>query len=169
MPIDPAHPWPLIAVRKEQSMSPIRWDPFRDLLSLQERMNKLFEDSLVRSTGKLGEAAQSTWTPVVDILEQDEAIILKAELPGVLLEDVDLQIKDDVLILKGERRFQKDAKKENYHRVERSYGNFSRSFTLPGIVDQAEISAKLKDGILEVKLPKARSIASKPIPIEIKK
>jgi HSP20 family protein len=142
------------------TMSPIRWDPFRDLLSLQERMNKLFEDSLVRSTGKLGEIAQSTWTPVVDILEKEDEIVLKAELPGVLLEDVDLQIKDDVLILKGERRFQKDTKKENYHRVERSYGIFSRSFTLPGIVDQAEISAKHKDGILEVKLPKARSIAS---------
>jgi len=129
----------------------------------------LFEDSLVRSTGKMGDIAQSTWTPVVDILEKEDAIILKAELPGVLLEDVDLQIKNDVLILKGERRFQSEAKKENYHRVERSYGVFSRSFTLPGIVDQAEISAKLKDGILEVKLPKARSVASKSIPIEIKK
>lgn len=150
-------------------MAPIRWDPFQDLLSLQERMNKLFEDSMVRSTSKIGEPSQGTWTPVVDILEKEDAIILKAELPGVLLEDVDLQIKDDVLVLKGERRFEKDAKKENYHRVERSYGIFSRSFTLPGIVDQAGISAKLKDGILEVKLPKARAIDSKPIPIEIRK
>jgi HSP20 family protein len=69
----------------------------------------------------------------------------------------------------GERRFEKDARKENYHRVERSYGTFSRSFTLPGTVDQSGISAKLKDGILEVKLPKARSVESKPIPIEIRK
>jgi HSP20 family protein len=150
-------------------MAPIRWDPFQDLLSLQERMNKLFEDSLVRSTSKIGEASQGTWMPVVDILEKEDAIILKAELPGVLLDDVDLQIKDDVLVLKGERRFEKDAKKENYHRVERSYGVFSRSFTLPGIVDQTGISAKLIDGILEVKLPKARANESKPIPIEIKK
>jgi HSP20 family protein len=150
-------------------MAPIRWDPFQDLLSLQERMNRLFEDSLVRSTSKIGEVSQGTWTPLVDILEKEDAIILKAELPGVLLVDVDLQIKDDVLVLKGERRFEKDAKKENYHRVERSYGIFSRSFTLPGIVDQTGISAKLKDGILEVKLPKARAIESKPIPIEIKK
>ncbi len=150
-------------------MPPIRWDPFRDLLSLQERMNKLFEDSLVRSTSKLGEISQGTWTPVVDILEKEDAIILKAELPGVRLDDVDLQIKDDTLVLKGERRFEKDARKENYHRVERSYGTFSRSFTLPGTVDQSGISAKLKDGLLEVKLPKARSVESKPIPIEIKK
>ncbi|MEK6683555.1 MAG: Hsp20/alpha crystallin family protein [Nitrospirota bacterium] len=150
-------------------MPPIRWDPFRDRLSLQERMNKLFEDSLVRSTSQLGEIPQGTWTPVVDILEKEDAIILKAELPGVRLEDVDLQIKDDTLVLKGERRFENDARKENYHRVERSYGTFSRSFTLPGTVDQSGISAKLKDGILEVHLPKARSVESKPIPIEIKK
>ncbi|HTN42493.1 MAG TPA: Hsp20/alpha crystallin family protein [Nitrospiria bacterium] len=150
-------------------MPPIRWDPFRDLLSLQERMNKLFEDSLVRSSSQLGDSSEGTWTPVVDILEKDDAIILKAELPGVRLDDVDLQIKDDVLILKGERHFEKETKKENYHRIERSYGTFSRSFTLPGIVDQSGISAKLKDGILEVKLPKARSTESKPIPIEIKK
>jgi len=150
-------------------MPPIRWDPFRDLLSLQERMNKLFEDSLVRSTSQLGDASEGAWTPVVDILEKDDAILLKAELPGVRLEDVDLQIKDDVLILKGERQFEKETRKENYHRIERSYGTFSRSFTLPGIVDQTGISAKLKDGILEVKLPKARSMESKPIPIEIKK
>lgn len=150
-------------------MPPIRWDPFRDLLSLQERMNKLFEDSLVRSTSQLGDASEGAWTPVVDILEKDDAIILKAELPGVRLEDVDLQIKDDVLILKGQRKFEKETKKENYHRIERSYGTFSRSFTLPGIVDQSGISAKLKDGILEVKLPKARTLESKPIPIEIKK
>jgi HSP20 family protein len=132
-------------------------------------MNKLFEDSLVRSTSQHGDASESTWTPVVDILEKNDAIILKAELPGVRLEEVDLQIKDDVLILKGERQFEKETKKENYHRIERSYGTFSRSFTLPGIVDQSGISAKLKDGILEVKLPKARSMESKPIPIEIKK
>jgi HSP20 family protein len=132
-------------------------------------MNKLFEDSLVRSSSQLGDSSEGTWTPVVDILEKDDAIILKAELPGVRLDDVDLQIKDDVLILKGERHFEKETKKENYHRIERSYGTFSRSFTLPGIVDQSGISAKLKDGILEVKLPKARSTESKPIPIEIKK
>lgn len=150
-------------------MALMRWDPFRDLLSLQERMNKLFEDSLVRSANKPGEISQSTWTPPVDILERDDDITLKAELPGVQLEEVDLQIKDDILTLKGERRFEKETKKENYHRVERSYGIFSRSFTLPSSVDQAGIRAKLKDGILEVKLPKARSVESKPIPIEIKK
>lgn len=150
-------------------MPPIRWDPFRDLLSLQERMNKLFEDSLVRSNSQPGDSSEATWTPVVDILEKNDAIILKAELPGVRLEKVELQIKDDVLILKGQRQFETQAKKDNYHRIERSYGTFSRSFTLPGIVDQSGISAKLVDGILEVVLPKARAMGSKSIPIEIKK
>lgn len=147
-------------------MALIRWDPFRDLLSLQEQMNKLFEDSLVRSSNQPGEITHSTWTPPVDILEKETEILLKAELPGVQLRDVDLQVKDDILTLKGERRFEKQAKKENYHRVERFYGVFSRSFTLPSTVDQAGIQAKFKDGILEVKIPKVRS---KPIPIEIKK
>lgn len=149
-------------------MALIRWDPFRDLLSLQERMNKLFEDSLVRPPGLPAETAQSTWTPAVDILEKDDEIILKAELPGILLDDVDLQVRDDILNLTGKRRFEKVAKKENYHRVERSYGVFSRSFTLPSSVDQNKIQAKLKDGILEVKIPKLRSI-DQPIPIEVKK
>lgn len=150
-------------------MPPFRWDPFRDLLSLQERMNKLFEDSLVRTAYRPGEASQSTWTPPVDILEKDDEIILKAELPGVRLEDVDLQIKDDILTLKGERRFEKDQKKENFHRVERSYGLFSRSFSLPGTIDQTGIRAKLRDGILEVRLPKAQSPTASSIPIEINK
>ena len=150
-------------------MALIRWDPFRDLLSLQERMNKLFEDSLVRTPGPPGEAAQSTWTPAVDILEKDDEIILNAELPGVLLEDVDLQVRDDILNLTGKRRFEKAAKQENYHRVERSYGVFSRSFTLPSSVDPNKIQAKLKDGILEVKIPKVRSMDHQPIPIEVKK
>ncbi len=150
-------------------MAPIRWDPFRDLLSLQERMNKLFEDSMVRTASRAGETSQSTWTPAVDILEKEAEIILKAELPGVILEDVDLQIKDDILTLRGERRFDKETKKENYHRIERSYGLFSRSFTLPSIVDQAGIRARFKDGILEVKLPKGGSVDQKPIPIEVKK
>ncbi|HEY4485078.1 MAG TPA: Hsp20/alpha crystallin family protein [Nitrospiria bacterium] len=150
-------------------MALTQWDPFRDLLSLQERMNKMFEDSLVRTAGKPGEAAQGAWAPAVDILEKEDEIILKAELPGILLEGIDLQVKDDILTLRGERQFEKDAKKENYHRIERSYGAFTRSFTLPSTVDQAGIRAKLKDGILEVKLPKAQAAETKAIPIEIRK
>jgi len=149
-------------------MALTRWDPFRDLLSLQERMNKLFEDSLSRSATPGQDLPMSAWSPAVDILEKEDEIILKAELPGIALEDVDLQIRDDALILRGERHFDKETKKENYHRVERAYGSFSRSFTLPSIVDQSGIKAKLKDGILEVKLPKVPTVKPKAIPIEVK-
>lgn len=146
-------------------MGLMKWDPFNDLLSLQERMNRLFEESLGRATGGEQGATVTSWSPAVDILEEKDEIILRAELPGIALEDVDLQIKDDVLVLRGERQFEQEAKKENYHRVERAYGAFSRSFKLPSIVDRDKIKAKLKDGILEVVLPKTRKIEPRSIPI----
>ncbi len=150
-------------------MALTRWDPFRDLLSLQERMNKLFEDSIARSNSPAADPGVGTWSPAVDIIEKGDELILRAEVPGIALEDVDLQVHDDTLVMLGERRFEKEAKNENYHRIERAYGTFSRSFTLPGIIDQANIKAKLKDGILEVHLPKAQSAKPTAIPIEIKK
>jgi HSP20 family protein len=150
-------------------MALTRWDPFRDLLSLQERMNKLFEDSLARSSSPAGESAAGTWSPPVDIIEKEDEILLRAELPGIDLQNVDLQVHDDTLVLRGERQFDKETKKENYHRIERAYGTFSRSFTLPSSVDQGSIKAKLKDGILEVHLPKVQSAKPRPIPINVKK
>jgi HSP20 family protein len=149
-------------------MGLIKWDPFSDLLSLQDRMNRLFEESLGRTPSGELDAPVTAWTPAVDILEEKDEIVLRAELPGISLEDVDLQMKDDVLVLRGERRFEQETKKENYHRVERAYGTFSRSFKLPGIVDREKIKAKLKDGVLEVKLPKTQG-GSRSIPIDSKK
>jgi HSP20 family protein len=147
-------------------MPRIQWDdPFRDLLSLQERMNRLFEDSLARTATPEEEQPVGTWWPAVDILEKEREIILKAELPGLALEEVDLQIQDDILVMRGERHFDQETKKENYHRVERAYGAFSRSFKLTTIIDKSRIKAKLKDGILEVKLPKIVKLRSRPIPI----
>ncbi len=150
-------------------MSSVRWDPFRDLLSLQERMNNLFEESLGRSPDISTELSEGTWSPPVDILEKIDEIVLKAEVPGVKLDDVTLEIKNDILTLTGTRHLGQENKKENYHRIERSYGTFSRSFSLPGIVNQSGIQAKLKDGLLEVRLPKAEKGLEKPIPIEIRK
>lgn len=150
-------------------MSSVRWDPFRDLLSLQERMNNLFEESLGRTTDSSTRVTEGTWSPPVDILEKEDEIILKAEVPGVKLDDVTLEIKNDVLTLTGTRHLGQKNQQENYHRIERSYGNFSRSFLLPGIVDMSKIQAKLKDGLLEVRLPKAKSSRAQPIPIEIRK
>ncbi|MBI5746755.1 MAG: Hsp20/alpha crystallin family protein [Nitrospirae bacterium] len=148
------------------NINTMRWEPFMDLLSLQEKMNKLFEDSVSPHAGKGAEIPTGTWYPAVDILETDKDIVIKVELPGIDLSDVNLEIADNMLSLRGERRFEKDTKKENYHKVERSYGSFHRSFTLPGSVDQAKINAKLKDGILEVKLPKVENLKPKQIPVE---
>jgi HSP20 family protein len=130
-------------------------------------MNRLFEDSLARSATQGQEASTGTWTPAVDILEKEDEIILKAELPGIALEEVDLEVRDNTLILRGERHLDKETKKDSYHRLERAYGSFSRSFLLPSTVDQNGIKAKLKDGILEVKLPKVSAMKPKAISIEI--
>lgn len=147
-------------------MTLVRWDPFRDLLSLQDRMNRLFEENLTRN--KVFEEALTTgrWSPVVDIYETDESVILKVELPGMTKDDITIEINENNLILKGERTFQKDIKEENYHRIERSYGTFSRSFTLPDTVDRDNVNANFKDGILEITIPKIEG--AKPKQIEIK-
>jgi HSP20 family protein len=146
-------------------MARIRWDPFRDLLTLQDRMNRLFEDSLTRN--KVYEESLTTgiWSPPVDIYETGDAIFLKAELAGLTKNDVMIEIKDSNLILRGERKFEKDIKEENYHRIERSYGAFSRTFTLPQTVDAAKVTATFKDGLLEIMIPKTKEARPKQIEI----
>lgn len=145
-------------------MALVKWDPFRDILSFQDRMSRLFEDMM----GKRFEEGVSltTWTPPVDIYETDSDIVLKAELPGVKIQDVDLQVRDNLLVVRGERKFEKDVKEENYHRIERVYGSFQRAFTLPTLIRQDGIKATLKDGILEVILPKAEVAKPRQIKIE---
>lgn len=145
-----------------------RWDPFRDMTSLQERMNKLFEDSLMRSRGAEHELPMGAWTPPVDIYETDEKVVLRADLPGVDLQDIDLRIEDNTLILRGERKFAREEKQEDFLRIERSYGAFQRTFRLPGSVDQERIKATHRDGVLEVTLLKSESTRPRQIKVEIK-
>jgi HSP20 family protein len=153
-------------------MAIVRWEPFRDLVSLQERMNRLFDESF-RSRAGAGAgqddewALGGTWAPAVDIYEQDGNIVLKAELPGVDPKDVDIRVENNVLTLRGERKLENDVKKENYHRVERTYGSFSRSFTLPNVVDTEKIKAEYKDGVLRVVLPKREEAKPKQISINV--
>ncbi len=149
-------------------MAMVKWDPFRDLVSIQDRMNKLFEQTLSRSSRSDEAAAATTWTPPVDIYETPETIVIKAELPGVAREDVDIQIQDNALVLRGERRFAKEVKEESYLRIERAYGPFHRSFTLPATVQQDKVRAVLRDGVLELELPKADSAKSKRITIDVR-
>ena len=149
-------------------MAIVRWDPFRDLMGLQERMNELFERTLRRRGPEDEVLAPATWSPAVDIYETDEKLVLKVELPGLKKEDINIEVRDNTLTLKGERKFEKEVKEENYHRIERVYGSFHRPFTLPSTIKQEKIEAAFKDGILEISLPKAEEAKPKQISIQVK-
>ncbi|MBI3812930.1 MAG: Hsp20/alpha crystallin family protein [Nitrospinae bacterium] len=148
-------------------MALVRWEPFKDLLSIHDRMNKLFEDAFFRAPGMEEGIAKGTWVPAVDIYETQNDIVLKAELPGLEQKDITVEVKDNILILKGERKFEKEVKEENYHRIERSYGTFQRVFTLPGTVQQDKVKAKFKDGVLEITMSKEEKAKPKMIKVEV--
>jgi HSP20 family protein len=144
------------------------------MLTLQDRMNRMFDESFrgaSRGTaaGEEDWALGGSWAPAVDIYEQDGNIVLKAELPGVDSKDVDIRLENNVLTLSGERKLDTEVKRENYHRVERSYGSFTRSFTLPTVVDQEKIKADYQDGVLRVTLPKREEAKPKQISIAVTK
>ncbi|HEU5393475.1 MAG TPA: Hsp20/alpha crystallin family protein [Candidatus Methylomirabilis sp.] len=149
-------------------MAIVRWDPFRDLMSIQERMNRLFDQTLSRTRAEEEGIAASTWVPSVDIYETPDRVVMKAELPGLTREDIEINVRDNTLSLRGERKFEKDVKEENYLRIERAYGSFQRSFTLPATIQQDKIKAVFKDGVLEVTLPKAEEAHPKQIKIDVK-
>lgn len=149
-------------------MAIVRWEPFRDLVRLQERMNRLFDESYRTPAGNEDEwSLGGSWAPAVDIYEKDGNIVLKAELPGVEPKDVDIRIENNVLTLRGHRRFDDEVAKESFHRVERVYGSFSRSFTLPNVVDQEKVKAEYRDGVLHVTLPKKEEAKPKQISIAV--
>ena len=148
-------------------MALIRWDPFREMSSLQERMNRLMSDFRTRSSWSEEEMAQGAWVPSVDIYETKESIVLNVELPGVSKEDMSLEVKDNTLTIKGEKKLEKDVKEENYHRMERTYGSFMRMFTLPNTVQQEKVKAKFRDGVLEIMIPKAEEAKPKQIKVDV--
>ena len=145
-------------------MAVIRWDPFRDLNTLQDRMNRLFNDA-GRGWRDDEPAATTTWSPAVDIYETEGEIVVKAELPGMERKDITLNLENNILTIRGERRFVKETKDDNYHRIERSYGTFSRSFSIPTTVDEEKIRADYKEGVLKVALPKKEQAKPKQIQI----
>jgi HSP20 family protein len=153
-------------------MAIIRWEPFRDLVTIQDRMNRLFDEAF-RGKSRAGAdddwALGGSWAPAVDVFEQDGNIVLKAELPGVDPKDVDIRVENNVLSLRGERKFEGEVDRENYHRVERAYGSFARSFTLPSVVNTEKIQAEFKDGLLKVTLPKREEAKPKQIAIDVGK
>ncbi|CUS76560.1 heat shock protein Hsp20 [Candidatus Kryptonium thompsonii] len=149
-------------------MTLIRWSPIRDLATeifdLQKEINRMF-DRFFRGFED-EEIRMISWSPRVDISETDDEYIVRAEIPGVSKDDVKITIKDDILTISGEKKQEKEAKGENFHRIERVYGSFSRSFALPGSVKVDKVEAKFKDGVLTIKLPKVEE--AKPREIEIK-
>ena len=150
-------------------MAIVRWDPFRDVMTLQDRMNRLFDQALSRTRTDDEEGlTASMWSPAVDIFETPDSIVMKAELPGVSREHIDIQVRDNTLTLKGERKFEREVKDENYLRIERSYGAFQRAFSLSTVIQQDKIKAVFKDGVLEVTMPKAEEAKPKKLKIEVK-
>ncbi len=148
-------------------MAITRYNPFRELMTLSERLNKMFDEGLLPATDD--EFLTGAWVPAVDIYENENEIVIKAEVPGMSEKDVEVTVENNMLTIKGERKFEEEVKKENYHRIERAYGSFQRSFQLPATVDVAKISAEQKDGILTIKLPKKEEQKPKKINIKVKK
>jgi HSP20 family protein len=146
-------------------MELVRWKPAREMFSLQHKMNDFFDDFLFPMD--VGETVGRAWrwNPKVDIYEEADHIVLKAELPGVDKKDIEVDVKNGVLTLKGERSVENEVKEENYHRKERSFGRFERSFKLEGDVDADKITADYKDGILKVSIPKPEEIKPKQITV----
>jgi len=140
-----------------------RWDPFREFTTLQDRMNRLFHDS-----GGREEALTTTgFAPKADVYEDEHSITLKIEVPGVDEKDIDVRIENNTLTVHGERKFEKEEKEENYLRVERSYGSFTRSFTLPNTVDTTDVTADYDKGVLKIKLAKRAEAKPKQIKVNV--
>lgn len=138
--------------------------PFRELMALQDRMNRAF-DSSMRDEGTDEEMEPAAWVPAVDIYETRDAIMVNVEAPGMTRDQFAVEVKDDILTLKGERPFEKDVSRENYHRIERAYGKFRRSFVLSAPIKNESITAAYRDGVLEVVLPKVEEAKARKIEI----
>jgi HSP20 family protein len=148
-------------------MALVKWDPFREVTTLQERINRLFEDAFPRAREQEEDLSPGGWRPVVDIYERETAVVLKAELPGIKKEDVSVELKDNVLTIKGERKTESEIKEEKYYRRERTYGSFSRSFNLQYTVNPDKIKARFKDGVLEIEVPKPEEEKPKQINVNV--
>jgi HSP20 family protein len=147
-------------------MAIVRYNPFRDLRTIQEQMNRLLDLAWNRETGE--ELKDGIWQPPVDIYEDANTVTIKAELPDVEQKDVEVKIEDNTLILRGERKLDQSVRKENYHRIERYYGSFQRSFALPQTIDQKKVKASCDKGVLTIILPKKEETRPKQIHVEIK-
>jgi HSP20 family protein len=147
-------------------MAITRWDPFRDVASLQNRLNALFQD-YSRGSGENELVSTASFVPPVDIYEDAHKIVLKLEVPGMKQEDLDIQLENNTLTVRGERKFEKEEKEENFHRVERRYGSFYRSFTIPNTVNTENVKADYDAGVLRIQLEKRPEAKPKQIKVHV--
>jgi HSP20 family protein len=148
-------------------MAMTRFDPFRDLAVLQDRMNRLFNDTYGSRDQEDHMLNRGTWVPPVDIWEAEGELVLKAELPDMKREDIDVTVENHTLTIRGERKLDNEIKQENFHRVERAYGSFVRTFSLPPTVDSGRIGAEYKNGVLTVKLPMREEAKPRQIDVQV--
>ena len=143
-----------------------RWDPFREFVTLQDRMNRLFREPY-GPEGREESLSTTTFAPPVDVYEDEHNVTLKIEVPGIDEKDIDVRIENNTLTVHGERKFEKEEKEENYRRVERQYGSFTRSFTLPNTVDPEQVHANYDKGVLKINLAKKAEAKPKQIKVNV--
>ena len=148
-------------------MNLVKWDPFRELEDVSNRLNRIFGQSLARSESGQNMLAVADWAPSVDISETDSAYLIKGEIPGVKKEGVKVTIQDGMLTIQGERRQEKEEKGKKFHRIECSYGSFARSFRVPSDADESSVKAEFKDGMLNVTLAKSEKAKPKSINVSV--
>jgi HSP20 family protein len=146
-----------------------KFDPFRELNQLQANLNRVFPGFTTENTNRIGNELTTTgnFIPAVDVLEDEHNFMLKVEVPGIDQKDLNIEVENYTLTVSGERKFEKEVKEENFHRIERRYGNFSRSFTLPNSVETDKISADYNNGVLSVVLPKRAEAKPKQIKVQV--
>jgi HSP20 family protein len=146
-------------------MNIVRWIPWRERPSLENRISRFFDDTFLPTSWLNEDFGLRNWKPAVDIYDNDDKIVIKAELPGVDKKDIEVDLKDRVLTLKGERSYENEVKEEHYHRKEMAFGKFHRSFTLPAGYDPEKINADFKDGVLKIEIPKPEEEKPKKITV----
>jgi HSP20 family protein len=148
-------------------MSLVRWDPFKNMATLQDRINRLFDDAFPRSAGGDEDLSASAWHPLVDIFETDQGVSILVDLPGVNKEDVSVEVKENVLTIQGERRPDQEVADDRYFRRERAFGVFQRSFATQTLISPGDIKATFKNGVLKIQVPKPQEVKPKQVSVNI--
>ena len=142
----------------------VKWEPFRDLMAMQDRMTRLFDETLSRVWKEA--LPRGVWSPPVDILERENEVVLKVDLPEMNQDEIEIKVEENTLIIRGERKFIKETPAGNYLQIERPYGAFQRTFAIPRLIDQEKIKAAYKDGVLRIALPRKETVRPKQIVVE---